>query len=253
MLNRVWIASPNCSTRGGSGIRCIVLHTAEGALSYQSLGNYFASPASSVSSHVGIDDTPGTVGEYVARAAKAWTQGNANPYCVSAELCAFAAWTPADWAGHPQMLANAAAWVAEEAAALGIPIRALSASEAQGGASGVCQHVDLGAWGGNHWDCGPNFPMDQVLAMAGGATTTPQPEEDDDVKPFLFQPTDTPGGATPVFVSDGALVSYRLIRTGHELDTVRYLFAQAQPPIDATIHPIGFGDMGAFGVEITDD
>jgi hypothetical protein len=149
-----------------------VLHTAEGARSYQELGNYFANPASGVSSHVGIDDTSGIVGEYVRRDYKAWTQGNANPVAVAAELCAFAAWTPAEWANHAQMLANAAAWVAEEAAAFGVPIVKLSAADAQGGGRGVCQHRDLGAWGGNHSDCGNGFPIDHVIDMALGGTTT---------------------------------------------------------------------------------
>jgi hypothetical protein len=168
VLTRVSIPSPNYSGRAGTAVRLIVLHTAEGALSFQSLGNYFASPSSGVSSHVGIDDTADTVGEYVARGQKAWTQADANPYALAAELCAFAAWTPADWAAHPTMLANTAAWVAEECAALGIPLIALTADQAQGGAAGVCQHVDLGAAGGGHWDCGPGFPMAQVMAMAAG-------------------------------------------------------------------------------------
>jgi hypothetical protein len=177
MLKRVSIPSPNYSSRGGTGVRLIVLHTAEGALTYQSLGNYFASSSSGVSSHTGIDDTPNTVGEYVGRGQKAWTQGNANPYSVAAELCAFAAWTPADWAAHPQMLANAAAWVAEEAQAFGIPLVCLSTAQAQDGRSrGVCQHVDLGAAGGGHWDCGPGFPLADVVAAAAGGT---QPQEDD--------------------------------------------------------------------------
>ena len=68
------------------------------------------------------------------------------------------------------MLANAAAWVAEEAAPFGIPIVALTAAQAQGGVAGVCQHVDLGAHGGNHWDCGPGFPMAQIIDMADGGT-----------------------------------------------------------------------------------
>jgi hypothetical protein len=176
-LIRVAIPSPNYSSRGGSAVRLIVLHTAEGATTYQSLGSYFANPSSGVSSHVGIDDTPGTVGEYVPRTGKAWTQGNANPYSVAAELCAFAEWDPATWQAHPQMLANTGAWVAEEAAALGIPLVRLSAAQAQDGVTkGVCQHVDLGAAGGGHWDCGPSFPMDQVIAMAqGGATPSPGP------------------------------------------------------------------------------
>jgi hypothetical protein len=105
----------------------------------------------------------------VRRDYKSWTQGNANPYSVAAEMCAWAEWSYAQWQAHPQMLENTAAWVAEECAALSIPLVRLTASEAQGGAAGVCQHVDLGAAGGGHWDCGPGFPMDEVMAMAGGS------------------------------------------------------------------------------------
>ena len=173
MLRRDWIPSPNFSSRGGTGVRLVVLHTAEGSTSYQSLGAFFASPSSGVSSQVGIDDTPGVVGEYVARGNKAWTQGNANPYAVSAEMCAFAGWDAGEWSRHQTMLSNTAAWVAEECNAFNIPIRRLSAAEAQGGAAGVCDHYALGAAGGGHWDCGPAFeaaggPFDQVLAMAAG-------------------------------------------------------------------------------------
>jgi hypothetical protein len=176
VLTRVAIPSPNYSARG-SGVRLCVVHTAEGARTYQSLGNYFANPASGVSSHAGIDDTPGTIGIYVRREDKAWTQANANPYSVSAELCGFAAWTLAEWHQHPAMLQNCAAWIAEECAAFGIPLRRLTPSQAQGGQAGVCQHVDLGAAGGSHWDCGTGFPMDEVVAMAAGAAPpAPAPE-----------------------------------------------------------------------------
>lgn len=177
-LRRNWIGSPNYSSRG-SGVRLIVVHTAEGALTYQSLGSFFANPNSGVSSHTGIDDTPGTIGEYVRRENKAWTQGNANPYSVATELCAFAAWSPAQWAQHQVMLENCALWIAEEAAHFKIPLRRLSAAEAQGGAAGVCGHNELGAAGGGHWDPGPSFPWDQVMAMAaGGAGPAPAQEEE---------------------------------------------------------------------------
>ena len=98
---------------------------------------------------------------------KAWTQANANPYSVAAELCAFASWT-GEWSQHGAMLENTAAWIAEECARFGIPLVRLNASQAQGGQAGVCQHVDLGTAGGNHWDCGPGFPMDDVMEMAAG-------------------------------------------------------------------------------------
>jgi len=167
-LTRKPYPSPNYSSRGGATVRLIVIHTAEGARTYQELGNFFASSSSGVSSHVGIDDTPNVVGEYVKRPNKAWTQGNANPVAVSAELCAFAAWDTAEWAKHDVMLSNCAQWIAEEAKAFGLPITKLTPHEAQTTGRGVCQHSNLGQWGGGHWDCGDSFPIDHVLELARG-------------------------------------------------------------------------------------
>jgi hypothetical protein len=167
-LVRKSIPSPNYSVRMGASVRLIVLHTAEGATTYQSLGAFFAKPSTNASSHVGIDDTDGVIGQYVRRTFKAWTAVNANPVAVQAELCAFAAWTAADWRRHPNMLRNCARWIAEEADAFDIPIVRLTPQQAQTGGRGVCQHSDLGAWGGGHWDCGGGFPIDDVLEMARG-------------------------------------------------------------------------------------
>ncbi|HEY2309451.1 MAG TPA: peptidoglycan-binding domain-containing protein [Streptosporangiaceae bacterium] len=179
-LQRQWIASPNYSGRGGSQVRLIVLHTSEGAQDFTSLGSYFQGNVEA-SSHVGIDNrSPGLIGEYVKRGNKAWTQANANPVCVAAELCtpagAAAGWSRDYWLSvQTTMLDNAAAWVAEEAAAFGIPLVALSASQAQGSGRGVCQHNDLGSWGGGHYDCGKGFPLDYVLSKAGGGGGGPTP------------------------------------------------------------------------------
>ena len=174
-LKRVWIASPNYSSRGGSAVRLIVVHTAEGARTYQDLGAYFGSRSAEASSHVGIDDTPGKIGEYVHRADKAWTQANANPYSVSVELCAFAEWSAAEWDRHPAMIENCGKWIGEEARHYGIPIDRLTAHEAQTGKRGVCGHVDLGSSGGGHWDPGSGLPWSRILAIARGETPAPPP------------------------------------------------------------------------------
>jgi len=163
-LKRDWIPSPNYSSRGGSGVRLVIVHTAEGSRSYSDLGAYFGSSSAGVSSHVGIDDTPGRIGEYVKRPNKAWTSGNANPYSVNVELCGFASWSPAEWERHPAMLDNLARWIAEECKHYGIPIVKLSAAQASSG-RGVCGHVDVSGPGG-HWDPGPNLPWSKVIAAA---------------------------------------------------------------------------------------
>lgn len=215
-LTRVWIPSPNYSSRNAN-VRLIVIHSSEGARTYQSLGNFFANPSSQVSSHVGIDDTPNTVGEYVRRDMKAWTAANANPVAVQAELCtpsgASATWSTAVWNSHPVMLANLAQWIREEAAAFNIPIVRLSPSQAQTDGRGVCQHLDLGGWGGGHVDCGPGFPIDQVIADAAG-TTPPIP-------PTPTPPPTALGDDMPITVNrtDGFIDSYTISPDG----TVNFL------------------------------
>jgi hypothetical protein len=104
----------------------------------------------------------------VKRGNKAWTASNANPVSVQTELCAFAKWSHDEWMRHPNMLENCARWIAEEADYFDLPITKLNDSQAQGSGRGVCQHENLGSWGGGHWDCGSGFPIDYVLDMARG-------------------------------------------------------------------------------------
>jgi hypothetical protein len=186
-LNEVWIPSPNYSSRDPAAVRLLVLHTTEGATTIRNLGNFFASSSAGVSSHSGSDNAENFVfGAYVNENDKAWTQGNANPYCISLEQCtpsgAAMGWSRDYWlSSQEKLLRNGAYWVAYMAAKWNIPIVSLSASQAQDGHSrGVCDHVDLGAAGGGHSDCGPGYPMDQVIAWAkeyagGGGGTTPPP------------------------------------------------------------------------------
>lgn len=170
MLNRISIPSPNYSSRDGNRVRLIVLHTAEGARTIRDLGGYFSSVSVQASSQSGADDTPNTIGQFVADGNKAWAVAAYNNVSVNLELCAFAAWTTAEWMAHPNMLANCAQWIAEEAKRFGIPIVKLTDAQAQGSSRGVCQHSNLGAAGGGHHDCGPGFPIDHVLDMAKNGT-----------------------------------------------------------------------------------
>lgn len=183
-LKRVWIASPNHSARRGQ-VRACIVHTAEGARSYRDLGSFFANSDNQVSSHTGIDDEKGVIGEYVSRADSAWTQAAYNSLAISTELCAApidspypcgARWSTAEWNRHPNMLQNLADWIREECQHFGLPIQKLSAAQAQAGGRGVCGHVDLGSAGGGHYDPGPNFPWGRVMAMARqDQPATPKP------------------------------------------------------------------------------
>ena len=206
-LIRKAMPSPNYSNRAGTGVRLIVLHTAEGALTIESLGNYFGSTASQVSSHTGADDKVNTVGEYVRPGYKAWTQSGANSVAVAIEMCAFTRWSTAEWHNHPNMLKNVAAWIAEESVRFGIPIARLTPEQAQGAARGVCQHRDLGAWGGGHVDCGPGFPMTEVLNMARGIKPGPKPPAS------AAKPPASSGVKAPPF--PGTYLTYPPVTYGH--------------------------------------
>lgn len=168
-LTRVWTPSPNYSSGGKK--RLIVLHDTEGFTGPNGAYDcavYFQSDCGA-SSQVCIDNTPGKVWECVARGYGAWTQCGYNSVAVAAELCGYASWSRDYWLTNRRTeLDNAAQWVAEESAKLGIPIRILSASEAQGSGVGVCQHKNLGSVGCGHHDCGDGFPMDYVIDTAIG-------------------------------------------------------------------------------------
>ena len=174
-LARVWTPSPNYGT--GSAKRLLVLHTMEGFTGPNGAydcAKYFQGNVGA-SSQVCIDNTPGKIWECVKPGNSSWTQCNFNSVAVSAEQSGYASWSRDYWlTNRAQELRNTAQWLAEESSRFGIPLRILTASEAQGGGKGVCQHMNLGSTGCAHSDCGPNYPIDQVIAWAkGGSTVTP--------------------------------------------------------------------------------
>lgn len=181
-LNRVWMPSPNFNV-GNNGVRLVVIHSSEGAQTYQSLGNFFSQSSAQASSHVGIDDqVRGTIGEYVRQPNSAWTASNANMVAVQGELCtpsgASDNWSRNTWLAHDTMLRNLADWIIESCDRNNIPKVYLTPAQAQGNGRGICQHRDLGAWGGGHHDCGPNFPIDYVMGLVTGGVTEAEPTEE---------------------------------------------------------------------------
>jgi hypothetical protein len=170
-LTEVWIASPNFSYRDPSGIDLLILHLTEGVQDIRSLGYFFQGDVGA-SSHGGADNRENFVfGAYVDENDKAWTQASYNSVCISLEQCApkgaSSGWSRDFWLHEQErLLRNSAYWLAHMSSKWNIPLVSLSASQAQGGSRGVCDHVDLGSGGSGHHDCGPGYPMDQVIAWA---------------------------------------------------------------------------------------
>lgn len=164
------IPSPHHSGRGGARVRLVVVHTAEGARTVEALGRFFQG-RTQASSHVGIDDK--RIEQYVDYSRAAWTLRSGNPISDNAELCGFASWSRAEWLRHPRMLELAAQWIGERCRARGIPLRRLTPAQVAAGEAGVIGHHDwtVGKKEGSHWDPGPQFPWDLVMAKAGGSPT----------------------------------------------------------------------------------
>jgi hypothetical protein len=174
-----WMPSPHYSSSRGP-YNVAVFHTTEGAMTIESLGSWFANPSAQCSSHHGADNSSaGLLGAYVYENHKAWTQGNANPWCLSLEMCAYASWSRSTWLGKPTLLNNAADWLRHICDKYKIPYTVLSNSQAQSGTvKGICQHVNFGSMGGGHHDAGAGFPLDEVIKRAkGGSSTTPPPDQ----------------------------------------------------------------------------
>jgi hypothetical protein len=167
-LNEVWIPSQHYSSSRGPYNK-IVFHTTEGAMKIRDLGAWFQNPAAGCSSHHGADNYErGVFGAYVYENHKAWTQGNANDYCLSLEQCAYASWSRDTWLNSKGVLIdNSAQWLRYMVDKYAIPWTLLNDSQAQNpSARGICEHVNLGSWGSGHHDCGSGFPMDVVIDKA---------------------------------------------------------------------------------------
>ncbi len=159
------------SSRGGARVIWVAVHTAEGARTAEDLRAYFARSTTS-SAHAVADDTT-LLQSLVPYDRAAWTLRNGNARSDNLELCGFADWTRDEWIEqHGGMLHAAATWIRSRCKARGIPIRKLTPAQVGAGWSGVIGHVDYtnGTGDGTHWDPGPGFPWDIVMALARGET-----------------------------------------------------------------------------------
>lgn len=154
------------SPRGDRPVSLVAIHTAEGARTAESLGEYFYREDIQASSHVGIDQNK--VLQYVPYERSAWTLRSGNPISDNAELCGFAAWSRDTWLNqYGSMLRLAAQWARERCLARDIPMVALSSADVAIGHWGIIGHDDwtYGMHDGTHTDPGVTFPWDVFMEM----------------------------------------------------------------------------------------
>jgi hypothetical protein len=141
--------SPNFSPRHGSPIDLLVWHETAGRYrgDIATLCNDRVAPHLRVSAHLVVREDGAEVTQLVRLAQKAWTQGFYNPRAVGVEHSNM---TAKGYSTEQQLRVSARifAWLAWD---LDVPVRF-----ARGGhGRGVCRHLDLGALGGGHTQCGP--------------------------------------------------------------------------------------------------
>ena len=150
--------------------RLIVIHCTEDqetAGSARAVARYFQAPSRPGSAHYVVD--PVEVIECVRLEDIAWGAWGANRDGIHIEICGLAEQSRQDWedADSTAAIARAAKLVAALCRRFGIPAIKLEAVDLLAGRSGICGHDTVSeAWPGHgdHWDPGPGFPWDRLMA-----------------------------------------------------------------------------------------
>jgi N-acetylmuramoyl-L-alanine amidase len=165
------IPSPNYRAGRIKPVRLIVLHTAETPCEpgrAVGIATYLARPSVQASAHYCVD--PLTTVQGVQEEDTAWAAPGANADGIQIEQAGYAGFTAADWAGvNPQQMITGqlVPLVAGICTRWGIPPVALDTAGVLSGAVGITTHVCVSeAYGlSDHWDCGPAYPLDAVVAQ----------------------------------------------------------------------------------------
>lgn len=167
----------NRSSRNGSPVRGIAVHTTESADiphsadDIRGVRNWFNNPASQASSWIGVDGD-GRSELWVPGAQKAWTMGHyeINAQTLNIEFVGRAAQPASAW--EPEQLKTGAKWAAY--AILNYDFVEIPNNVGRGhikrGPSidvmGILRHKDLTDAGvGTHVDPGPEFPMSDFISF----------------------------------------------------------------------------------------
>lgn len=136
--------SPNQSSRHGARVDLLVWHETAGA--YAGSVAWLCNPRAQASAHIVIDEHGTQATQLVSLAAKAWHAEAYNPRSVGVEHANVLA---RGYATSEQLAVSARVfgWLCLH---LAIPPRYAR----NGVGPGICRHLDLGAAGGGHLNCG---------------------------------------------------------------------------------------------------
>lgn len=139
----------------------IVLHSAEGSTADGIAGTFLANDDRS--SHLGIGEDG--VYQFLPFDVVACGARGVNDRAIHIELAGYASWTRSQWLARQKTLDCAAFWIRYLSDRYDIPVTFVDAQGLKNEESGITTHIAVNdAFHiGNHWDPGPNFPMDVLL------------------------------------------------------------------------------------------
>lgn len=156
-------ASKSSGTRSLSRIKLVVLHDTEGGTA-ESNARYFHGANAKGSAHLVVDGK--ACYRCLADSSIPWAAPGANSTGVHIELAAYARWTRAQWLLRPLLLRRAAYKTAKYCKVYGLPPVFRTAAELRDGKRGVTTHAECTkAFGGDHTDPGPNFPLGVFMGL----------------------------------------------------------------------------------------
>jgi N-acetyl-anhydromuramyl-L-alanine amidase AmpD len=171
-FNEIQQWSPNSSSRGGTTIDAIFIHTSDGVTgdnAARDLTAFLCNPANQVSYHYAASqasDGGVTVYDVVDTDEMSWSVLSANArsinYCFAGS---FAAWTRAQWLQQSKAIDVVAYLVVQDCKKYGIPTKVI-APPYTGRIPGISDHryVTKVLGDGTHTDVGDNFPWDVFTA-----------------------------------------------------------------------------------------
>ncbi len=180
----------------GRRIRLVVLHTTQNKLQpgmARSVASYFAGQK---------DRKKGTSAHYVLDAWAefqcvkerdvAWAAPGANNDGIQVEHVGLAGWGSLDWASPAAvaMLQRSASIVADICQRNNIPPVFVDSAGLRAGRAGITTHVEVSkAYGGDHWDPGPQFPIKPYVSSVAALVTPPTPDRPGATisGPFIYQ------------------------------------------------------------------
>lgn len=175
--------SAKSSSRGGSPVTLIAVHTNEGDNPAFETTDHRAENLAAwmdgqpVSYHKIVDDD--SVVNYVPDVRMSWALRSGNSRSLNVCFIGRAAWTRGEWLQHDRMLRMGGDIVRNWSIIHGIPARKLTPEQVNRDQRGVIGHWDwtIGKRDGSHTDPGPGFPWDLFMRYVNAQT----PEGDDDV------------------------------------------------------------------------